>query len=595
MRRRPLLWQLFPSYILVIILSITAVTWFIIYSSKQFYLTQNAKELEARAVILRERMGEFNLSSDAAIIDDLCKRLGRESATRITVILPSGKVIGDTDEDPTNMENHANRPEVQEAFGGRIGVATRYSHTLYETMMYVAVPIIENGQVLGIVRTALPLTSIEHAFGTIYTKVIVGGLLIAILAMSVSFYISRRIALPLVKMKQVAEHFTRGDFTHRLPIGTTEEIGQLAETMNEMAKQLNEKVRTIIDQRNEREAILASMVEGVIAFDTIERVINLNRAAAQMLGVEIKQVTGRYLQESFRNTNLQKFVTRILEGGTIQDEEIGLQDKANVILHLYGSPIHSEDGQNLGAVIVLHDVTRLHQLETIRRDFVANVSHELRTPITSIKGFVDTLRDGGIHSPEDTARFLGIIARQTDRLNSIIEDLLTLSELERTGRGNIGLNIVELKGVLQNAIATCSLKATAKEIQLQIQCDDNFKANINAPLLEQAIINLIDNAIKYSEAKSSIEISAKSDNDTMAISVTDHGCGIEKVHLPRLFERFYRVDRARSRELGGTGLGLSIVKHIVSAHDGRVEVESTPGKGSTFSIYLPFLSIQNNS
>jgi two-component system, OmpR family, phosphate regulon sensor histidine kinase PhoR len=595
MRRRPLLWRLFPSYILVIVLSITAVTWFIVYSSKQFYLSQNAKELEARAVILRDRLAGINFNSDARLTDDLCKKLGSESATRITVILPSGKVIGDTDEDPTNMENHANRSEIQEAIGGRIGVATRYSHTLYETMMYVALPITDNGQIVGIVRTALPLTSIEHAFGSIYTKVILGGLLIAILAMSASFYISRRIALPLVKMKQVAEHFTRGDFTHRLPIGTTEEIGRLAETMNEMAKQLNEKIRTIVDQRNEREAILDSMVEGVIAFDTTERVIGLNRAAAQMLGVEIKQVTGRYLQESFRNANLQKFVTRILESGATQDEEIGLQDKANIILHLYGSPIRSENGQNLGAVIVLHDVTRLNQLETIRRDFVANVSHELRTPITSIKGFVDTLRDGGIHSPEDTTRFLGIIARQTDRLNSIIEDLLTLSELEQTGRGNIGLNIVELKGVLQNAIAACELKAAAKEMHIQIKCDGDLKANINAPLLEQAIINLIGNAIKYSEAKSSIDISAKSDSDAIAIGITDHGCGIEKIHLPRLFERFYRVDRARSRELGGTGLGLSIVKHIVLAHGGRVEVESTPGKGSTFSIYLPLLSIQSNS
>jgi two-component system phosphate regulon sensor histidine kinase PhoR len=388
-------------------------------------------------------------------------------------------------------------------------------------------------------------------------------------------------------MKQAAEYFTRGDFTHRLPIGATEEIGELAETMNEMAKQLNEKIRTIIDQRNEREAILTSMVEGVIAFDNMERVISLNHAAAQMLGVEINQVVGRYLQESFRIANLHKFVARILESGETQEEEISLQDKASRILQLHGSPLHDEKGQNLGAVIVLHDITRLHQLETIRRDFVANVSHELRTPITSIKGFVETLRDGGVHSPEDTEKFLGIIARQTERLNSIIEDLLTLSELEQTERGNIGIEFAQLKSVLHGAIAICEPKASAKNIQLRLQCDANLKANINAPLLEQAVTNLIDNAIKYSEAKSSIEISAKSEDTGIAIKVTDHGCGIEKVHLPRLFERFYRVDRARSRELGGTGLGLSIVRHIILAHGGRVSVESVPGKGSTFTIFLP--------
>jgi two-component system, OmpR family, phosphate regulon sensor histidine kinase PhoR len=587
MPRRPLIWQLFPSYILVIVLSLTAVTWFIVYSTKQFYLAQNAKELEARAVILRERMAGLNFVSDAAYIDDLCKKLGRESATRITVILPSGKVIGDTDEDPAKMENHSNRPEVREAFDGQIGVATRYSHTLFETMMYTAVPIIIDGQVACIVRTSLPITSIEHAFGSIYTKVIVGGLLVALLSALASLFISRRITRPLVSMKLAAEYFTRGDFTHRLPIGATEEIGQLAETMNEMATQLNEKVRTIVDQRNEREAILSSMIEGVIAFDTAERVINLNHAAAQMLGVEINQVVGRYLQESFRSANLHKFVARILENGTNQEEEISLQDKTFRMLNLHGSPLQGEKGQNLGAVIVLHDVTRLHQLETIRRDFVANVSHELRTPITSIKGFVETLRDGGIHSPEDTRRFLEIISRQTERLNSIIEDLLTLSELEQTERGNIGLEFTPLKSVLQGAIDICEPKSSARDIQLRLQCDDNLKANINAPLLEQAVTNLIDNAIKYSEAKSSIEILARSEDVSIAISVTDHGCGIEKAHLPRLFERFYRVDRARSREMGGTGLGLSIVRHIILAHGGEVVVSSMPGKGSTFTITLP--------
>lgn len=587
MRRRPLLWQIFPSYVIVIILAMAAVAWLIVYSAKQFYLTQNAQELEARAILLREQMTRLDLDADTGNIDSLCKRLGHESATRITMILPSGKVIGDTDDDPAKMENHANRPEVQEALKGRFGIATRYSHTLFETMMYAAVPITENGRITGVVRTAQPITSIEHAFGSIYSKVIVGGMLIAVLAALASLYISRRITRPLVRMKQAAEHFTQGDFTHRLQIGTTEEIGELAQTMNEMAAQLNENVTTVIDQRNEREAILSSMVEGVIAFDNRERVINLNRAAAQMLGVEVNQVIGRYLQESFRSIDLHKFVARILESGTAQEEEIGLHDKTLCVLHLHGSPLHGEKGQNLGAVIVLHDITRLHQLETIRRDFVANVSHELRTPITSIKGFVETLRSDKELRPEDTERFWGIIARQTDRLNSIIEDLLTLSELEQTERGDIGLALAPVKGVLQSAIATCEPKAAAKDIQLQIQCDDNLMANMNPPLMEQAIINLVDNAIKYSEASSGIDVSAKADAAALTINVTDHGCGIEKAHISRLFERFYRVDRARSRELGGTGLGLSIVRHIVLAHGGKVGVNSTPGKGSTFSIYLP--------
>jgi two-component system phosphate regulon sensor histidine kinase PhoR len=307
-----------------------------------------------------------------------------------------------------------------------------------------------------------------------------------------------------------------------------------------------------------------------------------------MLGVDINQVNGRYVQESFRSIDLHKFVARILDSGMAQEEEINLQDKAVRRLQMHGSPLHGDKGQDLGAVIVLHDITRLHQLETIRRDFVANVSHELRTPITSIKGFVETLRNDKGHKPEDVERFLEIIARQTDRLNSIIEDLLTLSELERAERGEVRLEPASVKGVLQSAIGACEPKAMDKAIQLRLQCNDSLMADMNPPLLEQAIINLIDNAIKYSDTHSSIDISAAEDvNAAIVISVADCGCGIEKVHIPRLFERFYRVDRARSREMGGTGLGLSIVKHIILAHGGKVEVNSAPGKGSTFSVVLP--------
>lgn len=572
-----------------------AVAWFVVASAKQFYLTQNARELEAKAILLRGQLSQLYLDSDTASIDSLCKRLGSESNTRITIILPSGKVVGDTDDDPNKMENHTNRSEVQEALKGNLGIAMRYSHTLFKTMMYTAVPITENNQIVGVVRTAQPITLIEHAFGSIYPKIIIGSLLLAVLAALASLYISRRISQPLIRMKQAAEHFTRGDFAYRLPVGATEEINELAQTMNEMAAQLNENIATVIDQRNEREAILSSMVEGVIAFDKNEHVISLNRAAARMLGVEVNQVIDRYLQESFRSTDLNKFVAQVLQSGTAQETEISHHDKMLRVLHLHGSPLRGEANQNLGAVIVLHDITRLHQLETIRRDFVANVSHELRTPITSIKGFIETLRyDKGLR-PEDTERFLEIIARQTDRLNSIIEDLLTLSELEQTERGSIGMALTSVDSVLQNAIAICEPKATTKNIPMNLQCDDNLKANINSPLLEQAVINLIDNAIKFSEVGSSIEVLAKAADTTLTITVADHGCGIEKIHIPRLFERFYRVDRARSRELGGTGLGLAIVKHIVLAHGGKVEVNSTPGKGSIFSIHLPLDTTPNKS
>lgn len=587
MRRRPLFWQIFPPFIIMTLLAVAASAWLILYSARQFFLAEQAQELEARAIMFRTQVSSLNLEVDTARVDELSKRVGRESRTRITVVLASGKVIGDSDQDPAAMENHANRPEIQEALNGRFGVATRYSHTLFETMMYAAVPIIENGRVLGVVRAALPVTFIDEAFRPIYLRLMLGVLLVGVPAALASLYISRRIAGPLEKMRHAADHFTRGEFQHRLPAVSTSEIADLGQTMNDMAAQLDEKIRTVLDQRNERDAILSSMVEGVIAFDNSERVITLNQAAARMFSLDQDEVKNRLLQETFRDVNLQRFIGVVLSSGSIAEEEIRLEDNGAKVLRMHGTVLRDDRGQQLGAVVVLHDVTRLDQLERMRRDFVANVSHELRTPITSIKGFVETLRDGAAHSQEDTERFLDIISKQTDRLNTIINDLLTLSGLEQTNRSDIQFENVPMKEVLDSAIVICETKATAKDIHIDCQCDTGLRARVNPALLEQAIVNLIDNSIKYSDAGSKVAVAAALSGDELAISVTDYGLGIARMHLPRLFERFYRVDRARSRELGGTGLGLSIVKHIALAHGGRVDVVSSPGQGSTFTIYLP--------
>ena len=588
MTKRQLFWQLFPSFLAVLFVALAVASWFVVHSIKDFYLSHTAQELEARAVLLREQLAGYSFDSDTAIIDSLCKQLGRESATRITVISLSGTVIGDTDDNPATMENHANRPEIQDALSGRTGVATRFSHTLQKTMMYAAIPVRTDDRLIGVVRTSMPINEIEHAFGSIYTKVSAGLLLIALFAAIVSLFISRQLAQPLVRMRLAAERFALGDFSHHLPAGTSQETDKLARTMNEMAAQLDEKIRAITDQRNERDAVLTSMVEGVIAVDMNERVISLNHAATQMLGVERQAVVGRYLQEAFRVADLQQFVATTLRTQSTHESQFSLQGQNTRIVQALGAPLKGDQGQNLGAVVVLHDITRLHQLEVVRRDFVANVSHELRTPITSIKGFVETLRDGAMDDTEQATRFLDIISRQTDRLNSIITDLLTLSELEQSSRSAIGLKPSNLKTLLEGAIELVRTKAQTVRINFSLQCDSNLDVTVNPPLMEQAIVNLLDNAIKYSSAGDEIEVTAQTANQRVCISVADHGCGIEQTHLARLFERFYVVDRARSRELGGTGLGLSIVKHIVSVHDGEVTVESSPGRGSTFTIALPF-------
>ncbi|HBZ01416.1 MAG TPA: PAS domain-containing sensor histidine kinase [candidate division Zixibacteria bacterium] len=589
MPKRRLMWQLFASYLVVTILAISVITVYMAISMKKLYLTEVSSDLKARAILFRDQLIGKDSILFAAHVDSLCKKFGHKSATRFTVILPSGIVIGDTDDDPLKMENHSNRPEVIDALSGRSGVATRYSHTLYETMMYVAEPINQEGKVVGIVRAALPVTDIDHTFGQIYPRVIIGGLLITLILGFLSLYISRRISVPLERIKLVAGHYSKGEFDHLLPPGNTIEIDSLTNTLNQMAVELKEKIRTVEGQRNELDAVLSSMVEGVLAFDTSEHLVNLNQAAARMLSIDREQVRGRYVQEAVRNIQLQNLVSRILKSEEPQEDEMAIQGNGGRVLQMHGTILRNDKGESLGALVVLNDITRLRHLESIRRDFVANVSHELKTPITSIKGFVETLQDESLKDPRDTERFLAIISKQADRLNSIIEDLLTLSKIEESEKAEILLEEHKLRAVLQSAVSICDIKAKAKKIAISLNCDDDLCAKINAELLEQAIINLLDNAIKYSNKDSEIKISALILESEVAITIQDWGVGIEKRHLPRLFERFYTVDKARSKELGGTGLGLAIVKHIVLAHHGNVSVESAPDKGSTFTIHLPCL------
>lgn len=475
MRRKRLLWQLYPSYLVVSLVALVIVGWFATRSVHDFYLERTSADLEARAILIREQISGSIGISDPGKVDALCKVLGREASTRITVIDSSGKVVGDSHEEPASMENHLNpdRPEVMKAMDGATGTSTHYSTTLRWNMMYVAVPLRHNGKTVAVVRTSLPLTSVESALRSIYAQIGLGLLVVAVLIAGTSLIVSRRISRPLEELKHGAERFARGELGFRLPVPKQEEIGSLAESMNQMAAQLDEKI------------------------------------------------------------------------------------------------------------------ARLRQLETVRRDFVANVSHELRTPITPIKAAVETLQEGALRDEQEAKHFVNMIARHADRLGAIIEDLLSLSRIEEEEKAGIDLEQGALEPVLRAAIQACSAKADHKNVRIELACPERLQAGINPPLLENAAVNLIDNAIKYSDPGRTVWVEAKRAGGEILIQVRDQGCGIEKEQLPRLFERFYRVDKARSRMLGGTGLGLAIVKHIAQTHGGRVSVESTPGEGSIFSLRLP--------
>ncbi len=589
MARKRIVWQIYPPFLLVILIALLAVAWIFSNSLEKFYAKQTQSDLEARVqLVIPQVQGYMDLTL-ANYLDFLSKELGAQTETRLTIILTNGKVVGDSEENPERMDNHANRPEVISALKGQLGVASRFSRTLQLNMMYVALPVVENDQIVGCVRAALPIKDLTKTLESAFYPVINSGLVIALVAAMISLWLSRRISRPLEEMKRGAERFACGELEGRLPVYKGEEMGGLAEAMNQMAAQLDDRIRTVVRQRNEQEAVLASMIEGVLAVDNEERILRVNQSAAELLNIDTAVAIGRRIQEVIRKPDLQNFVSQALQSQERIEEDITLVIRGSeIFLQAHGTPLRDSSGKDIGALVVLNDMTRLQRLENIRRDFVANVSHELKTPITAIKGSVETLLGGAVNEEESAQRFLEIIARQSNRLNAIIEDLLALSRIEQgEEQEGIELRRTRLRPVFSNTLQACQIKAHDKQITLEMNCPDEIEININAPLLEQALVNLVDNAIKYSPEKGHVHFSAHREHSAIVIKVQDWGSGISQEHLPRLFERFYRVDKARSRKLGGTGLGLAIVKHIVQAHNGQIAVESSPGKGSTFTIQLP--------
>ena len=587
-RKKRLIWQLFPSYLLITVLSVLAVSWYASSSLRHFFIDQTAADLRIRAVLVEKQITAYLAPLDAAAVDAVCKEIGKNSATRMTVILPDGQVVGDSRETPRKMDNHAERPEIATALKGRTGMSRRYSKTLKQKMMYVAIPLQQGNTTYGVIRASLPTTSIDRELRLIQIKIALGGLLIALIAAGISLLISRRISRPIEEMKKGADHFADGDLTHRLAAPDSEELASLAEALNQMAAQLDRRIKTIVSQHNELETVLASMLEGVIAVDNEERIINMNAAAVEFFDCDPEKYQGRDLQEVIRNSVLQQFVRRAISSKVPKEDDIGLYHSGEKTLHLQSSPLLDANKDHIGTLVVFNDVTQLRRLESMRRDFVANVSHEIKTPLTAIKGFVETLHQGSVDNPEEARRFLGIIQKHVDRLSSIVEDLLALSRIEQEDEGKtVNLEEGNIGQVLRSVLQLCRSKAEEKNITVTIVGDDRISARFDSSLLEQAVVNLLDNAIKYSEPESFIHLKAQRNGSEIRISVEDQGIGIAKKHLPRLFERFYRVDKARSRKLGGTGLGLAIVKHIAQAHGGDVTVDSTLGKGSTFTIHLP--------
>lgn len=564
-------------------------TWYAVRIYDRMYLQTTIENVSKRALLINNDILDLlKYSSSYGPLDSLCKTTGKAVSTRLTVVLSSGKVIGDSEADPDTMENHANRPEILRAFTGVNGVQQRFSSTLGQRMLYIAVPIKSDNKIIAVLRLSVPLQNIQDHEGLFYIRMAAASFLALLILAIASYFISRRLSKPIQIMKAGAQRFASGDFQFKLQVNPGEELSDLAHSLNTMASSLDERIKMITHQRNELDAILNGMSEGVVAIDSKERVVSMNRAALKLLGLNDSSVNGKWLHEIIRNSDLRNFLTELFSGQQLSETSFSLTVGAGVrYLQVHGSVLNKQGGTASGAVLVINDITRLRHLENVRKDFVANVSHELRTPLTSIKGFVETIQNGGYDLPPDVGHFLEIISTKTDRLCSIVDDILSLSSIERDHEHKeISFSLMDVDTVIEDAIRTCDSKAKAKGISINHLHNSEINARINAQLLEQAIVNLIDNAVKYSNG-GGIDVSAFQENNEVVILVSDNGIGIPEEHIGRIFERFYRVDKARSRKLGGTGLGLSIVKNIAVAHGGRVSVQSELNKGSVFKIYIP--------
>jgi len=591
-KRKTLFWKLYPSFLIISFISLLAIVMIALWSFKSFYYQERAIDLEIRARILTPEFSRLIQSKNYQEVQNKSQERGDESSTRITIILPSGIIIGDNKKDPAIMDNHKDRPEIQQAMVDGKGLSIRYGHTLEIDSMYFAMPIIAQGNIIGIMRTSTPLYTLQNALWSLYYKVSLGFFILVIITAFVSWWMSKSLVRPLEIIKMQAQRLATGDFSSRVQLSSNDslESEELGQAFNEIAVQLNQRIEIILNQRNEQEAVFSSMVEGVIAVDSSEKILRINQAAYNILKISKNNIEGVKLKRVIDNTELLDLILFALQQDKPAGQEVIIHNNADYeqVLFAQSAPLLDIHKKKCGTLVVFNDITKLKEFELQRKEFVANVSHELRTPLTAIQGLSETLIEFPDLVQDKRAYFIDVIHTHSMRLESIIENLLTLSKIEKeTEIDEIDFVDESITLALSNAIFLCKEKALKRNINIILNNAEEIVFKHNSSLIEQAIINLLNNAIKYSDGNSEINIAVTKQGNDVIISVADQGSGIPEEHLSRLFERFYRVDKARSRQLGGTGLGLSIVKHIALAHKGNVTVTSEINKGSIFSLILP--------
>jgi two-component system phosphate regulon sensor histidine kinase PhoR len=518
-------------------------------------------------------------------MEEWAKSASARAQCRVTVVDPQGVVLADSEQDPRSMENHANRPEIQAAYLNRVGSAIRSSRTLGRDLCYLAVPLQYQGRSGYVLRVALPIENLDDAIATVRWRILTASLVAAFVALFLAYFFSHSFTRRIARLRAFAEGLVKANFTGSPLPDANDELGALARSLNLTASQLHGLLERLGLESARREAILTSMVEGVLAVDQDLRITFYNASFARAVGLRAEIPERSPLVDVVRDPVLREILSRVVTTGETLKQRLQLPAAEGRAFEVQAAPLRVAGGR--GAIAIFHDITDLERLERVRKDFVANVSHELRTPLTAIRGYTETLLEGALEDQENNRKFLEIIKTHAIRLNSIASDLLALSELE-SGKAASEPAGVSVRAAIEAALRTVEAEAHSRRVKLIRGHVEDVAVLGERVHLEQALVNLLDNAVKFNRPDGEVRVEAtRTMDDQVSVTIADNGIGIPSADLPRLFERFYRVDKARSREVGGTGLGLSIVKHIVERMHGRVSVESQLGKGSVFTIHFP--------
>ncbi len=529
-------------------------------------------------------------------LQEAAKRFKEIAGMRVTYIRLDGKVMGDSDHDPAIMDNHLEREEVRESLISGTGSSVRHSDTLNQNMLYVAIKVNENQGAAdrGIIRLAMSLSDVEGSLNNMWLALIFGLFLLFALAAIVSYRVALSVTRPIERMTSAAKRMANMDYAIRVPEGGRDEVGELARALNAMGGSLQEQLDEIRQNGTRLQSVLDNMTSGVVMIAHDGRITLYNRRAELLLGGSVRERVGRSYTEIRQHFELVGLIREGLENPASLHEELTVYFPEERLLEINIVPMKMNGEEDPGLLLVLQDVSAIRRLERMRSEFVANVSHELKTPVAAVKGFAETLLSGAMEDPETARSFLTIIQDESDRLNRLIGDILELSKIE-SRRSPLQFSPIDLPMFLARMTELLSAEAAKKDIMLDVQAEEGLFLEADEDRLGQILMNLMQNGINYTPEGGKVKVRAEiiavddGDNEIVRITVSDTGIGIPKKDIPRIFERFYRVDKARSRSSGGTGLGLSIVKHLTELHHGTIRVESTVGVGSQFILELPLI------